>query len=172
MIRPVLFGCILLAAAISPAAADTANLLGVFASWTAYSTGTGDAMTCYAISKPRASQPKRFKRAPAFLMVSDWPARNAKAEPEIVPGYAYKAGRPVALDVNGKRFDFFSRNDGKSGSAWIQSLGDMPAFLDAMSQGNEALVVGYPTRGAKTMDTYSLAGFPDALAKIHAACKM
>jgi len=172
MIRPILLGCVLAAAVLSPAAADTANLLGVFKNWTAYSTGTGDAMTCYAISKPRAVEPKRAKRDPIFLMVSDWPARKAKGEPEIVPGYAYKLGRPVAMDVNGKRFDFFSRNDGKAGSAWIQNLGDMPAFLDAMTQGVSAVAIGYSARGTKTVDTYSLAGFTDALAKIHAACKM
>jgi hypothetical protein len=29
----------------------------VFGNWTAYSSGTGSSLTCYALSKPRASSP-------------------------------------------------------------------------------------------------------------------
>ena len=65
----------------TPAFADAANLLGAFGNWSAYSTGTGNSMTCYAMSKPRAMQPKNIKRAATYLMISDWPGRKVKAEP-------------------------------------------------------------------------------------------
>src|SRR5580698_9638942 len=115
-----LCGALLLAVSLAtPAAADPANLLGVFGNWAAYSTGSGDSMTCYAMSKPRAVRPANLKRNDIFLMVSDWPGRKIKAEPEIVPGYEYKAGAPVALEIGSAKFEFFSRNDAKSGSAWL-----------------------------------------------------
>ena len=103
-----------------PPLADPANLLGVFGNWTAYSTGTGTSLTCYALSKPRATQPAAPSAATIYLMVSDWPGRKVKAEPQIVPGYQYKEGGAVALGVGSDKFTFFARNDGKNGSAWLQ----------------------------------------------------
>ena len=152
--------------------AVSSNLLGAFKNWTAYSTGTGSDMTCYALSAPRATEPKNAKRSAIFLMVSDWPGRRIKAEPEVVPGYQYKAGVPVTVEIGGDKFAFFSRNDGQAGSAWLQNLNDGNALMDALNHGVSAVAIGTSARGTKTVDTYSLAGFGDALAKIHAACNM
>ena len=175
MIRNVLLGslCALsILASAPPASAETANLLGVFGNWSAFSAGTGNAMTCYAMSKPRAQQPKATKRGDVYLMVSDWPGRKVKAEAQILPGYEYKANAPVTLAVGPDKFTFFSRNEAKSGSAWIQSLTDSEKLIDTMGKGVSAVAAGTSARGTKTVDTYSLQGFNDALAKIHAACNM
>ena len=171
MIRNFL-GSIAVLLIASPALADPADILGAFKNWTAYSTGTGSSKTCYALSAPRAIEPKNLKRGAVFLMVSDWPSRKIKAEPEVVSGYAYKANAAVTLGIGGDRFNFFSRNDGQNGSAWLQNLNDGGALLDAMNHGVSAVAIGTSARGTKTVDTYSLAGFGDALAKIHAACNM
>jgi hypothetical protein len=174
MIRKTILGCIAVLFAGSPAlAAEKAELLGVFQNWSAYSTGEGDAMTCYAISAPRAIEPKKANRGDIYLLVSDWPARKVKAEPEIVPGYPYKPGAVVTLGIGSEKFNFFSRNDeDKHGAAWLQNLDDTPGLMDALKNGVSAVAIGYSTRGTKTVDTYSLAGFTDAVAKIHAVCKM
>ena len=63
------------------------------------------------VRAPRHGTQGRQARA-IYLMVSDWPGRKVKAEPEIVPGYAYKPSAPVTLGIGGDRFNFFSRNDG------------------------------------------------------------
>jgi len=177
MIRTILLGSLctfslMASVCVTPAAAETANLLGVFGNWSAFSTGTGSSMTCYTMSKPRARQPKATKRGEIYLMVSDWPGRKVKAEPEIVPGYEYKAGAPVTLAVGPDKFTFFSRNEAKSGTAWLQSLTDGERLIDTMSKGVSAVAAGTSSRGTKTTDTYSLQGFNDALAKIHAVCNM
>jgi hypothetical protein len=172
MIRTILLGSLCALALATPVSAETANLLGVFGNWSAYSTGTGSSMTCYALSKPRASQPKATKRADTFLMVSDWPSRKVKAEAEIVPGYEYKANTPVSLAVGPDKFAFFSRNEAKSGTAWLQSLTDGDRLIDTMGKGVSAVAAGTSSRGTKTVDTYSLQGFNDAVAKIHAVCNM
>ena len=68
MIRALLLSslCAAALAVATPALADAANLLGVFKNWTAYSTGSGDSMTCYAMSKPRATQPRGAKRGDIY----------------------------------------------------------------------------------------------------------
>src|SRR6266702_2091183 len=161
-----------LALMVLPASAEPANLLGVFGNWTAYSSGSGSSLTCYALSKPRASRPATAKRSAVYLMVSDWPARKVKAEPQIVYGYQAKEGGAAALGVGADKFTFFIRNSGKEGSAWLQQLSDNPRLITAMQEGVSAVASGTSARNTKTSDTYSLAGFNDALAKVHAVCQM
>ncbi len=172
MIRNFFLGSIAALLIATPVLADSADVLGAFKNWTAYTTGTGSGKTCYAMSPPRATEPRNAKRAAIFLMVSDWPGRKVKAEPEIVPGYAYKPNALVTLGIGGDRFNFFSRNDGQSGSAWLQNLNDAGPLLDAMNHGVSAVAIGTSARGTRSVDTYSLAGFGEALARIHAACNM
>jgi hypothetical protein len=155
-----------------PASAEPANLLGVFGNWSAYSSGTGASLTCYALSKPRASRPATAKRSAIYLMISDWPARKVKAEPQVVYGYQAKEGAAAALGVGPDKFSFFIRNSGKEGSAWLQQLNDNPRLITAMQGGVSAVASGVSSKGTKTSDTYSLSGFNDALAKIHAVCQM
>ena len=155
-----------------PAAAEPANLLGVFGNWSAFSSGSGSSLTCYALSKPRATRPAGAKRSAIYLMVSDWPSRKVKAEPQIIYGYQGKEGAAAALGVGGDKYTFFIRNNGKEGSAWLQQLNDNGRLVDAMHAGVSAVASGVSQRGTKTSDTYSLAGFNDAMAKVHAACNM
>jgi hypothetical protein len=157
---------------VLPVVAEPANLLGVFGNWSAYTTGTGSSLTCYALSKPRATRPAGTKRAAIYLMISDWPSRKVKAEPQIVYGYQGKENGAAALGVGADKFPFFIRNNGKDGSAWLQQLNDNNRLIDAMHNGVSAVASGTSTRGTKTSDTYSLSGFNDAIAKIHAACSM
>jgi hypothetical protein len=172
MIRPLLLGFLIALLGAGPALADSAELLGVFKNWTAYSTGTGSSMTCYAMSQPRATQPRGAKRTAIYLMISDWPGRKVKTEPEVVAGYPYKPGAPVTLGIGSDKFNFFARNDGQNGSAWLQNLNDGNALMDALTHGVSAVAIGTSSRGTRTVDTYALAGFTDAMAKINAACNM
>ncbi len=169
MIRKILLAAAVSAFATVPASADPATLLGVFQNWSAYSSGSGGDLTCYALSQPRATQPKGAKRTPIYLMVSDWPGRKVKAEPQIVLGYPVKENAPAALGVGASKFAFFARGPG---SAWLQALGDNARLIDTLGKGVSAVASGISARGTKTSDTYSLAGFPEALAKIHDVCKM
>jgi hypothetical protein len=155
-----------------PAAAEDATLLGAYKSWFTYSLGKGDAMVCYALAKPTAEEPRKVKRDPAFFLINDWPGRKAKGEPEIVSGYQYKDGSTVTAQVGEDRFTFFTKNDGKSGSAWVQAQADEERLIGAMKNGAQVLVTGSSKRGTMTHDVYSLAGLSDALDKIHQACGM
>ena len=155
-----------------PAAAEDATLLGAYKSWFTYSLGKGDQMVCYALAKPTAEEPKKVKRDPAYFLINDWPGRKAKAEPEIVSGYLYKDGSTVTAQVGNDRFSFFTKNDAKSGSAWVLAQADEDRLITAMKTGAQVLVTGTSKRGTMTHDVYSLAGIGEALDKIHQACGM
>ena len=148
MIRNFFLSSIATLCLVSPALADSANLLGAFKNWQAYSTGTGSSMTCYAISKPRATEPRSAKRTPIYLMVSDWPGRKIKAEPEVVPGYAYKTGALVTLEIGADKFNFFVRNDGRERHrSGLQNLNDVcNALVEALNHGVSAVAIGTSAR--------------------------
>ncbi len=159
--------------ASAPAQAEPATLLGAYQNWSAYSSGTGSSMTCYALSQPRASTPRGAKRSAIYLMVSDWPGRKIKAEPQIVLGYPVKADAAASVAVGSAKFAFFARpNNGNDGAAWLQSLAENARLIDSMGKGVSAVASGVSARGTKTVDTYSLAGFADAMTKVHDTCKM
>lgn len=167
----------LLAVALTAALTATSALaapksLGVFSAWSAFSTGTGDAKTCYVLAQPKTSEPKGAKRDPAYFLISDWPVRKAKGEAEVVPGYAYKAGEKVTVEIGADKFSFFTKNDDGHGAAWVESKADDQKLLDAMKRGSNAIVTGISERGTTTRDTYALAGLSAALEKAHAACGM
>lgn len=164
-----------LAASVCPAlAADDKgkpSQLATAKSWTAYARTTPDGKVCYALTKPTASDPKSAKRDSVYLLVNDWPKRKVKGEVQIVPGYAYKDDTPVMVSIGKLTVEFFSKNDGASGSAWVKDPEDERRLLDAMRTGSKLTVAGTSKKGLKTKDTYSMAGFGTVLDKIHSTCK-
>ena len=157
---------------VSAASADDATLLGTSKDWMALTSGSGSSKVCYAMSKPRSTEPKKTKRDPIYFLVTDWPSRKTKGEPEAVPGYTYKDGATVTAQIGSDKFAFFTQNDGKDGAAWIRKRADEVRFIEAMKNGQELVVIGSSKRGTLTHDTYSLAGISDALDTIHKACGM
>jgi hypothetical protein len=167
----IAFALPLLAVALhSSFAAAAPTPLGTFKSWSAYETGDGDSKVCYVLAKPASTQPAGIKRDPAFFLINDWPARHARAEPEIVPGFQYRDGSNVTAQLGGDAVTFFTRNDGGQGGAWVEAQSDEERLVSAMKTAPEAVVSGTSRRGTTVRDTYSLAGFAEALDKAQAAC--
>jgi len=156
--------------ALPAVAAETPEKLGEFKAWTAYSSGAGDSKVCYALSKPRMSEPTKVRRDAVYFLINDWPARKAKSEPEIVPGYEYKDKSTVLAEVGSAKFEFFTKNEGTAGGAWLEQQPDEERLVEAMRKSAEIMVIGTSKKGTQTRDTYSLAGLSDALDKVHAAC--
>lgn len=152
---------------------DNPALLGVFKDWSAYSTDTASyGKVCYVLSQPKSSDPSNVKRDPVYFLISDWPGRKTKAEPEVVPGYPYKDDSKVTVQVGSDKFELFTKNDGDSGAAWVQATADEQRMVDSMRRGQQAIVTGTSTRGTLTRDVFSLSGISASLDKIHKACGM
>jgi hypothetical protein len=166
----VIFAALLCPAAM--AAEGGAVLLGQFKNWAAFSATVNGNKVCYALSRPRATEPRHVRRGKIYFLINDWPGRHAKGEAEVVAGYKYKDDSHVTVAIGGDKYTFFTRNNGDDGTAWILSLADGPKLIDAMRKGASAVVTGTSSRGTVTRDTYSLSGFTDALAKIDATCGM
>jgi hypothetical protein len=152
-------------------AEEKPQLLGSYRDWFAYQSGTGAERQCYALSQPKQSTPAGMKRDDVFFLISTWPGKKVKDEPSIVPGYTYKEGTKVQLQLGADKFEFFTKNDGGSGGAWIDDPAQERRLVDAMKRGAAFSITGLPEHGALTRDNYSLAGISAALDRVAAACK-
>ena len=152
--------------------ADSPTLLGAFKSWTALQSASSDGKSCYAMSQPKSTEPKKAKRDPIYFLINTWPSRHAKDEVEIVPGYEYKADSTVTVQVGKSKFELFTKNDGGAGAAWVNDSADETRLVDAMRHGAQVIVSGTSMRGTATRDTYSLSGIGGALDRAHSACGM
>jgi invasion protein IalB len=155
-----------------PVCADPSTLQGTFQTWSAYTNGTGAQKTCYVLSQPQSTFPKKAKRDPIYFLISDWPGRKAKNEAEVVPGYKFKDGSTVTAQVGKDKFTFFTKNDSDDGTAWVQDVNDEAKLVEAMTRGSNVVVSGTSLRGTGTKDTYALAGLEQALDRIHSTCGM
>lgn len=161
-----------IAFAVPASAAGAPAYLGGFHDWAAYTRGSGQDRVCYALSEPKAKEPARARRDPVYFLINDWPGRRSKGEAEIVPGYPYRDGSTVTVQVGSAKFAFFTKNEGKAGGAWVLNPDDATKLLDAMEGGVTAIVTGTSRRGTVTKDIYGLSGLGDAVNKIHQACGM
>jgi hypothetical protein len=152
-------------------AADEPNLLGSFREWHVYSAGTGADRTCFAVAPPKDTTPAGVNRSGVFFMITSWPGRNVRNQPSVVPGYPYKEMSRSTVQIGSDKFDFFTKNDGNAGGAWMEAPEDEQKLIAAMKRGSSMSVTGTSARGTLTRDNYSLAGISAALEKLSTDCK-
>ena len=122
--------------------------LGEYGDWTAYS---------YKEENPPAPPP-----APPPIFVFFYNVVN------FVAGYDYKKGSGVVVKIGTTSFNnLFTSGD----NAWAPDASTDKKLVDAMKRGQRMIVEGMSSRGTKTKDTYSLAGFTGAYKAISAKCK-
>jgi hypothetical protein len=143
-----------------------AERLGSADRWTAYAYSEKSGKVCYVAGEPKKTEPAAGKRKHPVAMVTHRPGEKVANVVSFVEGYPLKEGSEVSLDVGGAKFDLFTKGDG----AWARTPELDKAIVEAMTKGKQAVVKGTPQKGLATTDTYSLAGFAQALALIDKAC--
>ena len=159
----VLLGLLLLAPGAFAAGPEQ---LGVFNSWSAHRITDGKQRTCYVHAVPGLSRGKYTKRGPTYMQVTHRVPGGARNEVSLTAGYDFKPGSEIALDIDGRKFTMFTRDDG----AWTRDAKEDAALVAAMRAGKSLVVQGVSSRGTETTDTYSLTGFTAAHNAIGKAC--
>ncbi len=163
-----LFSLVLLLAQQSAAQTPGQDItkLGAAQGWDAYAENARGEKVCYLIGKPEKSEPANAKRSGVFASVTHRPSEKRWNEVSFTAGYPFKEGSDAELAVDGKKFSLFTNHD----AAWTRDAASDKAVVEALAKGKLALVKGTSSRGTETIDTYSLAGFKDALAQIDKVC--
>ena len=144
--------------------------LGSFDSWTPVELAQSSGKICYMFARPSASEPKGAKRGDIMIVVTHRPAAKRQDEVSYQSGYPFKEGAPVAVDIDGKKFQFFTRADIDAESAWATDASVDKAVIAGMKTGKAVKVRGTSARSTDTTDTFNLAGFAKAYAEIGKAC--
>jgi len=149
-----------------PSATTPSERLGAAASWTAYAYKEKSGRVCYLAGEPQKHGPAGGKHKHPLAMVTHRPGEKIANVVSFVEGYPLKEGSDVSLDIAGAKFDLFTKGD----SAWARTAELDKAIVEAMAKGKQAAVKGVLQNGQPTTETYSLAGFAQALALIDKAC--
>ena len=155
------------------ASAQSQQSLGVENDWSIFQATSNGHKVCWIASQPTETAASRdgktvqVRRGDIFLMVSIRPGDGVNNEVSFIGGYPFKSGSEVEASVGDKRFTMFTEGE----NAWAPSASDDSAIVDAFRAGSSARVEGVSSRGTKTVDTFSLIGFTNALEKAVNLCK-
>lgn len=135
--------------------------------WKVVTASSGKSKVCFAMTKPTKMEPATLKHGDVFFFVSTRPGENVRNEPSLQFGYPLKEGQPVLVDIDGKKYKFFTRGDG----AWFEQSSEYAAFLDALRKGKKMSAAGASSRGNPTSYVFSLAGVSGAIDGAAKECK-
>lgn len=158
-------------ASAAQAAAPTADpgpakSLGSAGSWTAYVAQNKAGKICYLVGQPAKSEPPNLKRDTVIATVTHRTEDKVSNVVSFDEGYPLNEDDDVILDVGKDKFTLFAKDD----SAWARTSDLDQEIVTALAREKDAVVKGKSKNGHATIDTYSLAGFANALALIDKAC--
>jgi hypothetical protein len=162
----MLLPLVLIVALPFAAAPGVAKEIASHGKWTAHESDGKAGKVCYLYSVPEQKGGDVKNRGEAHIYVTHRPKEKVKNEISVAGGYTYKEGATVAIDVDGKKFELFTRGP----SAWARDADMDTALVKAMMSGKRMIVRGSSSRGGNSTDTYSLAGFSAAYKSIGKAC--
>ncbi len=152
-----------------PAPEAKPTLLGQYADWGAYTASPAGKKICYAIAKPSTAEtkpPNRPRNQP-YMFITTRPADKVTNEVSIAIGYPFKPGSEATAQVGSTSFALYTQGDG----AWIKNMAEESQMVQAMRQGDTAVIKGESSRGTQTTDTYSLKGLSEALDRVGQECQ-
>jgi hypothetical protein len=151
------------------AGAAKPTLLGQFGDWGAYTASPEGKKICFAIAKPGTAETKPADRPrnQPYMFISTRPADKVANEVSVIVGYPFKTSSEASIDVGSTTFALYTQGDG----AWIKNAAEETHMVDAMRQGENAVVKGMSSRGTQSTDTYSLKGLSEALDRVAQECR-
>jgi Invasion associated locus B (IalB) protein len=153
---------------VRSAAVSASERLGAADSWTAFDFREKSGKVCYLAGEPQKSEPAAARRKRPVAMVTHRPGEKAANVVSFDEGYPLKEGSEVSVDIGGAKFALFTKGE----TAWARTPELDKAIVEAMAKGRQVVIRGTTQKGAGTTDTYSLAGFAEALAMIDKACEI
>lgn len=158
-----------LAIAVGAAAADTrprgtARIVERHADWSVVVAETDRGKHCYAAAQPRTRRPEGAVRGPAFVFVTTRPTDQVRDEFSVEFGFEVAAG--AELTVGDETYPLA----GDTVGAWIREIADETRLVAAMRTHPQMSLQSTSLLGERTVDTYALEGFAEALARARREC--
>ena len=155
------------AALLAPAAAS-ADDLGNFGSWYAFTQGEGADKLCYMIAAPTQSLGQIANRGEVGLMVTHQMGGKVRDQVSVALGFSPHKTKFTKVKVDKSSNVLMRLVDGDR--AWIREASVDRQLVTRMKNGTNLIVTGMSSNGVATQDTFSLDGFTKAYNAISEAC--
>jgi hypothetical protein len=119
---------------------------------------------CYIASAPTSHTGSFRKRGQPYLMVVN---KGASDEINASSGYPYAPRLDAMLTISGSQFKLYTEGN----IAWAYDAAQDASVVAMMKQNNTLTLRGNSPIKTWSEDTYSLAGFSDAYARMKGLCK-
>ncbi len=168
---PVLAACLgaafLTMASIGNASAQTPTPIKQNNAWGSFSYQGSDGKVCYVLSVPTEKLPAEMNgravdHGDVFFMLAQHPGQNVRLEPQFTTGYSFQEESKVVLDIDGKKFSMFTRDQ----NAWLENPAQEAEVVTAMKAGAKMTVSAVSRRGTQTSYAYSLSGVTASISDI------
>jgi hypothetical protein len=164
-------------------------LVASFGDWGVYQSQANKGRVCYTLAQPKDRQPADLKRDPAYAFISDRPGEGVRNEVSFIMGFEVanppdensddsgdkdknKKKKPVVIKgatatVGDQSFDLLA----KTTNLWVKNAAKEGQLVDEMRKGVKLEVRATSKKGNMTTDTYSLAGFSQAIERVLKDCQ-
>lgn len=153
-------------AALVPAQAQSARVLGDFRDWSSYAADDGTGTVCFAMTKPKSTEPTPDGYGAAYLYITNRPGEDVVNEFNVVAGYTFQTGSTATASVGGQNFTLFTQND----AAWLDDSAQAANLAAAIRAGSSISVTGTSANGTQVVQSFSLSGATAAQQAIGAEC--
>lgn len=151
----------------APAMAQSVRLLGDFKDWSAYTTSDNAGKLCFAISKPKSTEPMPDGYGEAYLYLTHRPNENVRYELNLVAGYGFALDSAAQVNIGGSRHALFTSAD----AAWLENSAQAENVAGIMRAGTTMVIEGTSVQGIKIAQSFSLSGVTAASRAIDAECR-
>jgi hypothetical protein len=154
-------------------------LVASFGDWGVYQTQAAKGRVCYTLAQPKDRTPADLKRDPAYAFISDRPGEGVRNEISFIMGFDVANSpdegadsKKKAMDkeavaiVGDQTFELLA----KTSNLWVKNAAKEGQLIDEMRKAGKLQVKAASKKGHLTTDTYSLAGFSQALERVQKEC--
>jgi len=175
-------------------------LVATFGDWNVFVGEVGKGRICYTLAQPKTREPSSLKRDPGYAFISDRPAEGVRNEVSFIMGFDVAAGadntetKPDAKPAekpapksDAKKSDAKPKTPDapgpvasveeatfemlpKGGNLWVKNAARESALIAEMRKGTKLVIKADSLRGHESIDTYSLAGFAQAMERLQKEC--
>ena len=156
------------------------ELVGSYGDWSVFHSQSGKNKVCYALAQPKSRDPEDLKRDPGYAFISERPGEGVRNEVSLIMGF--DVGAPSADDsadskdkkkdkkkepetvaptavIGDATFDLLP----KGANLWVKNAAKESELIAEMRKGAKLQIKAASKKGNVTVDTYSLAGFGQAI---------
>lgn len=133
--------------------------------WAVYTTNLHGNKACYIASFPKSKTGNYTKRDDPYFLVTRISEGNF--EVSTSSGYPYKKNSDVSVDIEGNKFNMFTKGE----LAWASDSVQDNKMINMMKKKNDMTVRGTSLKGTYSIDKYSLSGFTAAYNRMTNICK-